>query len=157
MIHITQTAEKYSGSKNIKTIDDVGRVINSIISHIDKNSEKFNIQKNEVMRGQANAGNVIINIGSTNSASGSSGSSTSGGSVSSIQLRGKTVTLLANTETVISFTTPISVAFSIPSIRIVDTNGYQVNDFTITGINANGFTITTPVDSTLYYLAVGDV
>ena len=117
-----------------------------------KLTDQLQAMKRDILSGVANVGNVTINIGST-----PGGSSSGGGSSSTLGFlrgRSRTESLVANTPKPITFSSPMGAVFSIPSLRLIDTNGYTLQEYTLTSITANGFTITAPADCTLYYLAV---
>lgn len=105
--------------------------------------------KREVERGVANQSAVTINVGGIAGSSGGSSASSSG-----VSLRNKTESLTANVTKTVTFSSPFGAAYTIPSLRLIDSNGYTLQDFTITNITGAGFDITAPVDCTLYYLAV---
>ena len=105
--------------------------------------------KREVERGVANQSAVTINVGGIAGSSGGSSASSSG-----VTLRNKTESLTANVTKTVTFSSPFGAAYTIPSLRLIDSNGYALQDFSITNITAAGFDITAPADCSLYYLAV---
>ena len=105
--------------------------------------------KREVERGVANQSAVTINVGGIAGSSGGSSASSSG-----TVIRSKTESLTANVTKTITFSSPFGSIYTIPSVRLIDSNGYTLQDFSITNSTAAGFDITAPVDCTMYYLAV---
>ncbi len=136
---------QFPPNRKVTSLSEAERVINSL-------HKSLNEMKLQIERGVANVSSVSINVGSIAGSSGGSSSSTS-----STQLRSKSVSITANVTTSVVFSSPMGVVFSIPSLRVVDANGYILQDYTISNITANGFDFLAPVDCTLTYLAVGEV
>lgn len=135
-------SSQFKPNQRIRSIEEAERTINDL-------HKSLNAMKRDIERGVANQGNVTINVGGVVGASGSSSTTASGS-----QLRSKSESLTANVTKTIVFSSPLGVVFTIPSLRIIDSSGYILQDYTISNITAAGFDILAPVDCTLYYLAV---
>jgi len=128
-------------------------------------TEAYEALKKEIdlMKDSANLMKRQINSGSLSQAVSvvrqviGGGSSSSSSVASSIQLRSRTVAFVANVPLVVVFSSPIAGTFALASLRILDSSGAAVQDFTISAITANGFTFLCPVAGTLTYLAVVEV
>lgn len=110
----------------------------------------LNGMKQEVMQGSSNSSNVTINIGGIAGTGSSSGSSSSG---TTIQIRANTVSLTANVAQTITFSSPFTASFVIPSLRCYDSAGAAIG-FDISAITANSFSVTAMDTATLEYLAI---
>lgn len=134
---------QFAPNKKVSSLAEAERVINGL-------HRSLNDMKRQIERGVANQAAVTINVGNVAGSSGGSSSSSTG----YLKGRSQTVVLTANVTKSIVFSSPMGIVFSIPSLRVIDSNGYILQDYTISNITANGFDIVAPVDATLYYLAV---
>jgi len=148
-IHITPTFNNIPVPQlGADVPSSVKNVIQQLVNDRNQLAGLLNKMKQEIQSGASNASNVTINIGST-----AGGSSSSGGSGTTMQIRANTVALTANVATTITFSSPFTATFVIPSLRCYDSGGALVG-FDISAITANSFSVTSMFDATLEYLAI---
>lgn len=148
-IHITKTFNRIPVPQlGADVPSSLKTAVQQIVNDRNDMAALLNGMKQEIMNGAANASNVTINIGGT---SGSGGGSSSSGTT--IQVRAATVSLTANVATTITFSSPFTASFVIPSLRCYDSAGAAIG-FDISSITANSFQVTAMDTATLEYLAI---
>lgn len=148
-IHITKTFNQISTpSLGADVPLSVKTAMQQLVNDRNQMAALLNGMKQEIMSGSVNASNVTINIGGI---SGSGGGSSSSGTT--IQVRAATVSLTANVATTITFSSPFTASFVIPSLRCYDSSGAAIG-FDISNITTNSFQVIAMSDATLEYLAI---
>ena len=141
--------------KKFTDVEGAQRAYDSLCEHVSKITGQLNSMKGDIERGGSSQSIISIIDQATAVSEGSGTGSTT--STPQIQIRCKTESFLANTLKNVSFSSTIAGTFSLSSIRVLDTTGYAVMDFTITNLTAAGFDFLCPVDGTLIYLAVEEI
>ena len=126
---------------------DLAHLYQMVKEHFDKLSNNLTLMRNQIQLNSVNSQTTVA----TQAASALSAAASSS---SSVKLRSQTVSFSANTTLHVVFSSPLAGTFALSSLRVLDSSGAAVQDFTISNITANGFDFLCPVDGSLIYLAV---